>query len=190
MSHRSRSRSQLRPAGRRRRPIAATLVVVGLLAAGCAGNTPSDESSDGESVDVATEDVPAGEELTFLGEEEQPTSDGSGPEAPIDEPLFVSIETPPDASLAGVIVVTVEDASLADQQAAVVSEVRFPVAELDGNRIPINVPIPVESAGELTVAVHVDRDETGTISQGDLLSTTVVPLLASSGEVAVPVEVV
>ncbi len=155
------------------------LVAGAMIAAGCGSGSPPDE--DGGPAAAPT----------FVGSEESAPDDLEPAETPSEDFLVVVIETPPDAALAGEVIVTVEDVSLADQDSAVVSEVRFAVAELDGNRVPIDVPIPPEIAGDLTAVVHVDRDGSGSVTQGDLLSTSIVPLPASiEGEVVVPVEIV
>ena len=177
-----------------RRWTAVLVLIAAAMVVGCGEDPPvadpgGGDGAGGEVVAASPDDI------AFVGEEERPpTDDGQGGAEtagdPIGELLIVTVEAPLGEGLAGTVIVTVEDASLADRPASTVSEVRFPVAELDGNRIPINVPLPPD-VGELTVAVHVDRDGSGAFSDGDLLSTTTIPLPPSStGEIVVPVEVI
>lgn len=97
---------------------------------------------------------------------------------------------------AATITIRLEDVSLADAPATIISSVTVPdVAIPPGAGEQVTFALPVASfdpRARYTVRAHVDRDGDGQVSQGDLLTTSHIPVLTQGGgtEVEIPVELV
>lgn len=100
---------------------------------------------------------------------------------------------PNDVPAGGTVRVRVEDVSRADAASVVVAEdvtvlVRPVVA---GERLPFACAIPnVDEQARYSVRVHIDRDGTGAVKKGDLISTQSYPTLTHGAPDRVEVAVV
>lgn len=168
----------------------ALVAVVGLLGGACSG----DDGSSGSTDPTASQEVSTGQSVDaeFVGDAEEPAEGDGAVDPASTNVITVRIELPPGEALQGTVIVALEDVGLADGAADVLSEVRVSADQVVDNLVDIDLPIPVvAAAAEINAAVHVDRDGDGTISTGDLLSTSIVPVPeAAAGEIVVPVDLV
>jgi putative lipoprotein len=94
------------------------------------------------------------------------------------------------------ITIRLEDVSRADAPAIILASItldEIPVPPPAGEQITFSLPVAsFDPLSSYTVRVHVDRDQDGWISKGDLLTTSHIPVLTRGGgtEVQVPVEIV
>ncbi len=94
------------------------------------------------------------------------------------------------------ITIRLEDVSLADAPATIVSSVTIPDVTIPpGAGEPVAFSLPVvsfEPRARYTVRVHVDRDGDGQVSKGDLISTSHIPVLTQGGgtEAQIPVKLI
>jgi uncharacterized lipoprotein YbaY len=107
-----------------------------------------------------------------------------------------TIVLPPDApeTSAGLLLVEARDVSLMDAPSVVVAELRETDVEIGpGHRIPFELSLPEAGPGRtLALRAHISLDGTDTVSTGDALSVTHIPL-PSTGDVddlEVPVRIV
>lgn len=103
--------------------------------------------------------------------------------------VLVPMDLPPGATLH----VRVEDVSRADAASVLIAEQVTVLARplVAGQRIPFECTIPdVDLRARYSVRVHVDRDGTGVVKQGDLISTQSHPALTHGAPDRVEVAVV
>jgi hypothetical protein len=136
----------------------------------------------------------SGAEVTAAGTDSPFVNDGDGDITPASDPdpgrlVRVTVEAPPEAGLAGRVIITLEDVSLSDVPSSVISRVELPAAELQtqANTVDVYLPLPLDGSVDVNAAVHVDVDESGTVSMGDWISSTLVVVSPDSTEVVVPV---
>lgn len=89
-----------------------------------------------------------------------------------------------------VVYVRVEETSMADAPSRVVGESVITNVDLPRRRLPFAVPVSMlDDRADYSVRVHVDRDEDGRVSPGDLVSTMSHPVLTHGhgDTVSVPV---
>lgn len=163
-------------------PIAiAAAVAAGLLLAACG-------SSDGGP--VLAGEAGAGDDgsaVAASGADSAIVESGDGrPEDEVDAAtvVVVTIDVPPEIELAGLAVVSLEDISYADEESVEIATVRVPAADLrnQDNQVEVFLPLPLDGSIDVTATVHIDVDESGTVSQGDWISPDLA--MVGTGEAA------
>lgn len=86
--------------------------------------------------------------------------------------VLVTVDVPAETELLGTAVVSLEDISYSDTESIEIASVRVPAAELQSqdNKVEVFLPLPLDGSIDVTAAVHIDVDESGTISPGDWIS--------------------
>jgi uncharacterized lipoprotein YbaY len=97
--------------------------------------------------------------------------------------VSVLIELPADETLAGMVIVALEDVSFADVPSAELGRVEMPVSDLrdQGSKVDFFLPIPLEESADVNASVHVDVDGDGQLSEGDWTSPEIVPVSSFGG---------
>ncbi len=153
---------------------AATLMLIGC---GTADGQPT-LAEDGEAVIAAGAD--AGIE-------------GGGDERPVEEVddptvISVTVDAPDGVELLGTAVIAIEDVSLADASSTEIARVEVPAADVaDRTAVDLFVPVPLDGTIEVTATVHIDTDESGSVSPGDWISPELVPVGPDTTKVAVAI---
>jgi hypothetical protein len=88
-----------------------------------------------------------------------------------------------DETLAGMVIVALEDVSFADVPSAELGRVEMPVSDLrdQGSKVDFFLPIPLEESADVNASVHVDVDGDGQLSEGDWTSPEIVPVSSFGG---------
>lgn len=158
------------------------LTLATLVLAGCATTDGQPTvAGDGEGVTAAGAD--AGIEG---GGDERPAEEGDEPTV-----ISVTVDAPEGVELLGTAVIAVEDVSLADASSIEIARVEVPAAELAGrSAVDLFVPVPLDGTIEVTATVHIDTDDSGSVSPGDWISPEFVPVGPDTSEVAVSIVLV
>lgn len=161
------------------RTACALLMVGSLTLAACSA---SDEQSTlaGDGVEVTVAGADAGIESEG---DERPDGEADNPNV-----LSVTVDAPEGVELAGVAVIAIEDVSLADAPSVEIARVEVPAAQLaEQPAVELFVPVPLDGSIDVTATVHIDTDESGSISPGDWISPELVPVGPDTSEVAVSI---
>ena len=162
----------------------ATLTLTSMLLLSACSSQDGDVTAEETGSEVMASEGEAG----FIDEGDDP------PEGDDQSPLVLSIkvDAPPGADLAGTTIVALEDVTLSDTEAIEIARVELPTAELrsQGDQVDLVLPLPLDESINVTATVHVDIDESGTLSQGDLVSPSAVPVSAESVATGLTIEIV
>ncbi len=161
------------------RTVGALLMVATLMLIGCgtAEGQPT-LADDGEAV------VAAGADAGIEGQgDERPPEEANDPTV-----ISVTVDAPAGVELSGTAVIAIEDVSLADAPSTEIARVEVPAAQLAGSSaVDLFVPVPLDGSIEVTATVHIDTDDSGSISPGDWISPELVPVGPDTSEVAVSI---
>jgi len=95
-----------------------------------------------------------------------------------DAEVAVTIAVPEGTSLTGTAIVTLEDIALQDVPSVTLAEVSVATSTFKLAQPTVIVPIDLQlitARTEVNVAVHIDADDDGLLSDGDWISDTLVP---------------
>jgi len=111
---------------------------------------------------------------------QEPTKEGEHV-SPSD--VVVTIVLPSGKSLSGTTVVTLEDVSLQDAPSEILARSEVASNTLQSSDGTIVVPIDLSLVSPnaiINASVHVDADTDGTLSDGDWISDSIVPVVSNS----------
>ena len=161
------------------------IAAIVLVAVACGDGTADDvaASSDGDGVAAVTA---PGADSGFVDEGDQTPAESGDLSV-----VSVTVDLPADVELAGRAIVTLEDVTYSDIDAAEIARVELTAADLRtrGDTVDVVVPLPLDGTVDINAAVHLDVDESGTLSQGDWISSELAPVTAAAAG-AVTVRVV
>jgi len=111
---------------------------------------------------------------------QEPTKEG---ELVSPSDVVVTIALPSGKLLSGTTIVTIEDVSLQDAPSVILARLEVESTTVKSSDGTIVVPIDlslVPPNAIINASVHVDADSDGTISAGDWISDSVVPVITNS----------
>jgi len=109
-----------------------------------------------------------------------------------DAEVIVTIAVPEGETLAGTAIITLEDITMQDAPAVQLASVSAEASSLTHSLPTITIPIDlslVNAGADINVAVHIDSDNDGRLSNGDWISDTIVNVI-NNGKMAVVVEII
>lgn len=115
------------------------------------------------------------------------TSDDPIPfgEANVANQVLVKVTVPAGAELKGTAIISLEDTIVSDTDSVVISTVKVSAEELaNGAEVPVFLPLPLDANVEIAVTVHIDIEDSGSLSTGDFISTQFAYFSTSAERVA------
>jgi len=109
-----------------------------------------------------------------------------------DTEVVVTIAVPAGNALSGTAIVSLEDITVQDAPAVQLASVSVDVSSLQRTEPTIVIPINlrhITAKTDINVAVHIDADNNGLLSEGDWISDSIVRAI-SNAKMAVVVDVV
>jgi len=109
-----------------------------------------------------------------------------------DAEVIVTIAVPEGNTLTGTAIITLEDITVQDAPSLPLASVSTAVSALMDAQATIAIPIDlslVDSKADVNVAVHIDADDDGVVSNGDWISDSIVNVI-NNDKMNVVVEVV
>lgn len=107
--------------------------------------------------------------------------------SPFDEKVTVMIVIPEGKKLTGTAIITLEDITLQDAQSVELASVITPASKLINDQITVEVPIDLRLVNPdaiVNVAVHIDSDDSGDLSNGDWISDSLVSVITNATMIA------
>ena len=105
---------------------------------------------------------------------------------------MVTISVPESEILSGTAIVTLEDVTVQDTPSVSLAKVNVPASTFAHALPTIAIPIDLKSINsdtDVNVAVHIDSDNDGLLSNGDWISDSIVNVI-NNGKMAVVVDIV
>ncbi len=156
------------------------LFVAGLVLLAACGSVDDQSTEAGDDRSAITV---AGAESGIVEEGDSRPDDEADPASVVS----ITVDLPEGADIAGTAIVALEDITYADAAAVEIASVNLPVAQLveQQNQVDIFLPLPLDGSVEVTATVHIDVDESGSISQGDWISPALAPVTGAGDSVTV-----
>lgn len=151
------------------------IVAVTLIGAACGSSADDPEVAAVEGSDDNTAVTVAGAD-SGIEEEGDARPDDAGPESPA--VVIVTVDVPDEMDRAGLAIVALEDVTLSDVESVEIGRVELPVADLvaQDNTVEVFLPLPLDGTIDVTATVHIDIDESGSLSPGDWISNELAPV--------------
>ena len=109
-----------------------------------------------------------------------------------DAEVMVTISVPEGKTLSGTAIITLEDITIQDTPSVQLATVRVPASTLAYALPTVAIPVDLRSINSDTnvnVAVHIDSDNDGLLSNGDWISDSIVNVI-NNGQMAVIIDIV
>ena len=145
------------------------VIITALLVLSACGSEGGETLVGAGSNDGGSEVTVAGADSSFVdeGADQAGSDDGAGPTV-----VSIKVDVPPDADLAGIAIVTLEDVSYSDVESVEIIRIELPVEDLrsQDDTVELLLPLPLDGSVDVTATAHIDVDESGSFAQGDWIS--------------------